>query len=153
MDMYAALADKPNVQLSAVREKRLSAPKLPGQSSEYAEQVAVIHWWRNACGTYGLPQFALLSIPNGGHLAGGAISAHRLKAAGMRPGVLDLFLAVPKNGHGGFWIEMKYGKNKMSEEQSSFFSFAKKYDYAAGVYWSADDAIESIKKYLNLYHE
>ena len=149
MNMYAALSDKPTVQLAPVREKRVSAPKLPGQSSERGEQVAVIHWWRNACGTYGLPLFALLSIPNGGHLAGGAISANRLKAEGMRPGVLDLFLAVPKNGYGGFWIEMKYGKNKMSVEQVSFADFVNASGYVAKTFWSAEGAIEAIKCYLS----
>ena len=148
IDMYAALAERPTVQLAPVREKRAAAPKLPGQSSEHAEQVAVIQWWRNACGTYGLPPFALLAIPNGGHLAGGAISANRLKAEGMRPGVLDLFLAVPKNGYGGVWVEMKYGKNKMSAEQVVFAAFANTSGYVARPYWSSGDAIDAIKSYL-----
>ena len=151
MDLYAALADKPTVQLAEVRPKRppaMRAKPAGAERSEAQEQAAVITWWGHYCQTQNLPPFALFSIPNGAHLAGGMIAAVQLKRQGMRPGVLDLFLTVPRSEYHGFYIEMKVGKNKPSDEQKAFYQFARSEGYAAGIYWSADDAINAIKKYF-----
>lgn len=126
--------------------------------SEHAEQVAVCDWWRVACKEYGLPEFALLAIPNGAHLAGDArgraIKMANLKRSGLRPGALDLLLAVPlkyiMGGHllCGLWIEMKRKPNKPSPEQEEFILYLRQRGYHVVVAWSADEAITAIKAYL-----
>jgi len=127
--------------------------------SEHAEQCAVIDWWCIACKGYGLPEFALLAIPNGGarHPAVG----RKLKAEGVRAGVPDLFLAKPlvmvhqsavsrhleTTAH-GLWIEMKRRPNKPTPEQEAVILYLRQRGYHVCVCYSADEAIKTIKAYL-----
>ena len=154
IDLYAAIADKPTIQLAAVKPKRppaMRAAKPAGSPrSEAQEQAAVITWWSQACQVHGLPLFSIFSVPNGAHLAGGMIAAVQLKRQGMRPGVLDLFFTVPRGKYCGFYVEMKVGKNKLSDEQKAFAAFVRSVGYAVGTYWSAADAIDAISRYLAL---
>ena len=66
--------------------------------SEHDQQVAVVEY----CDAKGYPVFA---IPNGGmrHKR----TAAMLKAEGVKAGVPDLFLPVPKGGYCGLFVEMK----------------------------------------------
>lgn len=116
--------------------------------SEHAEQSAVIDWWDSACGTYGLPRFALFAIPNGAFFGSGYATAAKLKKEGMRRGILDLMLAVPHDQFHGLFIEMKYGSNTPSPEQWAVKEYLEKSGYRCGVYWSSDQAIAAIKGYL-----
>ena len=104
------------------------APDVPkarakSRDLEHKEQVAVIQWWHLAHKAYGLPEFALFAIPNGG--ARHMLTAVRLKEEGVRPGIPDLFLACSPGEHSrlvgieyqGMFIEMKVGRNKPTENQ------------------------------------
>jgi hypothetical protein len=74
--------------------------------SEHIEQVQTVSWFRK---TY--PGVKIFAIPNGGHR--NKITAAKLKAEGVLPGVPDLF--VP---HFNLWIEMKMQKGgRLSESQ------------------------------------
>lgn len=137
---------------------RRAASKEP---SEHASQAAVCDWWRLACKGYGLPEFALMAIPNGAHLAGDAkgraIKMANLKRTGLRPGVPDLFLAVrllfdgPNGTIGsvpGLWIEMKRRPNKPSPEQEAVMLYLRQRGYHVVVAYSAEEAIKAISAYL-----
>lgn len=127
--------------------------------SEHAEQCAVIDWWAHACKGYGLPEFALFAIPNGG--ARHPVVASKLKAEGVRAGVPDLFLAKPivmvhqsavsrhleTTAH-GLWIEMKRRPNKPSAEQEAVILYLRQRGYHCVIAWNADEAIRTIKAYL-----
>jgi hypothetical protein len=124
--------------------------------SEHSEQVAVIEWAKASEGMY--PQLRwLFAIPNGAKLpysrnkSGGrfAPQAYRLIAEGLKAGVSDLFLPYPCSGYCGLWIEMKYRSNKPTQEQEEFIGSMNDSGYLAVACWSAEDAIESIKAYLN----
>lgn len=139
-----------NSSLAASRELRRRLVPL-----EHDSQVAVIQWWALACKGYGLPEFALLAIPNGGdrHPAVGA----KMKAEGVRKGAPDLLLAVPWEGSGpegvtflaaGLWIEMKRRGNSPTEEQHEVILFLRKRRYHAVVAYDSDEAIKAIKAYL-----
>jgi hypothetical protein len=69
---------------------RLRAPV----ASEFAEQVAVIEWFRWWAPTMGVDARLLMASANGAYLAGDASQRARqvskLKAAGMRTGVPDI---------------------------------------------------------------
>jgi hypothetical protein len=69
------------------------------------------------------------------------------KAQGMLSGVPDLFLPVPKNGYHGLFIEMKYGSNKVTENQEKFLQNAANVGYAVSVCYSAQEAIKRIEDY------
>lgn len=72
---------------------------------EHQEQAALIKWWSFACKLYGLTEEMLFAIPNGGLRQ--IQVAMKLKAEGVRSGVPDLMLAVPKGEFHGLFIEMK----------------------------------------------
>lgn len=120
--------------------------------SEHAEQVAVIDWcFRN---TARYPSLDLIfAIPNGAMLGGGRIGAIRmnaLKAEGLRPGVCDLFLPLPKGVYHGMFIEMKTATGTLSENQEQFIEAVTQLGYFAPVCWGADDAIDNLQWYLEL---
>ena len=146
LNLWAAMSGKPAIQLD-IPEKRSYTKRAEG-SNEHKEQCAVIDWWRSACGSYRLPEFALFAVPNGAHLASGYIGAGKLKREGMRPGALDLQLAAPRQQFHGLFLEMKFGKNKPSEEQEAFISHLARSGYSVSVHWTADSAIKAIKEYL-----
>jgi hypothetical protein len=57
----------------------------------------------------------LHAIPNGGHRH--KATAARLKAAGVKAGVPDICLPVARGDWHGLYIELKVGKNKLTEAQ------------------------------------
>lgn len=120
------------------------------KSPEHDAQVAVIDWWRMQHKVYNyprkIPEFLLLAVPNGS--VRDKITAVRLKAEGVRSGVLDLFLAVPRGMCHGLWIEMKHGNNDLTENQSAFTEAVRDMGYGAICCWSSEEAIGAIKKYL-----
>ena len=131
------------------------------EPSESQSQAAVIQWWALACKGYGLPEFALFSVPNGAVLAGNAqrraIQMNNLKRTGLRAGVPDLFLAAPSSlggeNAGGEWlaglfIEMKRKGNKPSPEQAAVIMYLRTHGYHCVVAMSSDEAIQAIKGYL-----
>jgi hypothetical protein len=74
----------------------------------------------------------------------------KLKKMGMRAGVYDLFIAIPKNGYHGMWLELKSRKGKLSKEQLQFCEDMGKQDYFPYVVYTIDDAIEIIKEYCGI---
>lgn len=93
----------------------------------------------------------LFAIPNGGsrHPA----EAARLKAEGVRPGVLDLFYMEPRGGYHGLFIEMKRSKRSMSVisgGQDHFIKRARGKNYAVRVCWGAAQAKEALGWYWSL---
>lgn len=83
-------------------------------TTEHQEQSALIAWARMTESHW--PELALLhAIPNGGwrHPATGK----KLKAEGLKKGVPDLCLPVPRHGKSGMYIEMKSKKGRVRKEQ------------------------------------
>lgn len=88
----------------------------------------------------------LFAIPNGGHR--NLITAKRLKKEGVLSGVPDLLLAVPRNGRGGLFIEMKNGKaGRLSPDQKAMLEELGN-DYEVKIARNVDDFIAIIKTYL-----
>jgi hypothetical protein len=114
--------------------------------SEHQSQCAVISWWRLACNGYGLPEFALFAIPNGG--ARDPVTGALLKAEGVRPGIPDLMLAVKRGDCGGLVIEMKKVGNQTKTAQKEVLAYFNHAGYACDVCWTAEAAIATIKHYL-----
>lgn len=107
-------------------------------------QMLCIQWFR-----YSYPKYRMLlfSIPNGGKR--NLSTAIRMKREGVISGVSDLFLSIPRHGFHGFYIEMKYGKNKLSENQEAFFQEARMHGYKCELINSLDNFIDQINNYLN----
>ena len=129
-----AIAKQPTIK---PRTKRTAQP-------EAIEQAKVIAWARANENNY--PYLWMLhSSLNGVKMT--KAQAGRAIAQGMLSGVPDLFLPVPKNGYHGLFIEMKYGSNKVTENQEKFLQNAANVGYAVSVCYSANEAIKRIEDY------
>ena len=116
-----------NAKIGMVKKAGRAASKSIGRSED-GEQIELFRWVR-ICTTYGVkvaddprtysekgfaaihcghpvPELDLLfSITNGGERD--IRVASLLKATGVKAGVSDMFLPVPRHGRAGLWIELK----------------------------------------------
>lgn len=115
--------------------------------TEHSEQAALLQWASTRTGA--IPELArLFAIPNGGYRA--KSTAARLKAEGVKPGVPDLFLPVPRWSYHGLWIEMKHGKNHTSKEQDDWLAWLHEQGYDVTVCHHWEDAAKMIEAYLGI---
>lgn len=126
-------------------------------------QRQLVKWWDNSCVGFGIPHWMLFAIPNGAALGFGkedyqirnrGIRGRLLKLGGLRPGVCDLMLAVPKqlnyretSAHGLF-LELKTPKGVVSDEQKQFIHDLRNQGYRVEVCRSLEEAVNAIKEYL-----
>lgn len=105
------------------------------------------------------PYLCLLhAIPNGARTSKSV--AKRLKAEGMKAGVPDVFLPVPRGKYHGLYIEFKKlpyrnGKGKLvksypSPEQKRFISGLKDQGYHVVVAYGCDEGLAELKQYIGL---
>ena len=94
------------------------------------------------------PELALLfAIPNGGHRA--KLTAIKLKAEGVKAGILDTCLPVARGGYHGLFLEMKVGYNKCTPEQKWWIEQLGAQGYHCTVCWEWTKAIETLIDYLD----
>lgn len=110
-------------------------------SSESTEQIVVVEW----CDLMNIP---CVHIANEGKRS--IPYAAMLKKMGMRKGFPDLFIARARGKYHGLFIEMKYGKNKPSEDQKLWLDILTREGYACAVCYGADEAIKTIEHYNKL---
>lgn len=115
---------------------------------EHKEQATLIEWWRYAHKLFGIPEQLLFAIPNGG--ARSATTGALLKAEGVRAGVPDLFLAVPRGSCHGLFIEMKKIKGGVvSAAQEAMCAELRSQGYAVEICHGWQEAVTTITSYLN----
>jgi hypothetical protein len=130
-------------------------PAAKRSNEEQQHQAALIKWWNWRCPKFGIDQRMLFSIPNGAGLFG-PVTGAILKRTGLRSGVPDLFLAVPRDSdftHGylhGLFIEMKAANGVVSPEQEIYHTLLRSKGYDVAVCRSWTEAREAIIKYLNV---
>lgn len=121
--------------------------------SEHDEQVKLFNWARSLEGRH--PQLKwMFSIPNGGKRKNGWWE----KAEGLRKGVHDIFLPVPRETYSGkiipgLWIEMKFNKNTLTKEQKEFKSAMDEEGYQTATCRKWDEARSVVIKYLGIETE
>ena len=76
--------------------------------------------------------------------------AVKLKQMGVKAGVSDLCLPYPKGIYCGLYIEMKFGDNRQQVSQKEFLKDMAEAGHFVATCYSAEEAIEVIKKYLSL---
>lgn len=85
--------------------------------SEFQSQCALVEWARNPAVQRQYPGIDLLEASlNGVKLS--KAQAGKAKAAGLLKGALDLNLPVARGPHHGLRLEMKFGRNKLTDEQA-----------------------------------
>ncbi|MEQ3620552.1 MAG: VRR-NUC domain-containing protein [Marinobacter sp.] len=112
--------------------------------TEHQEQKSVIQWFDRQHKAF---RGRLFAVPNGGDRH--RIVAAKLKAEGVRKGVPDLWLPVPRRGFHGLVIEMKRIKGSTaSAEQLDWLEFLGEQGYLVAVCKGAQAAIDTIQGYL-----
>ena len=114
---------------------------------EDLEQATLIQWCNLQSCKYSELKL-IFAIPNGGYR--NKAEARKLKATGTKSGVPDLFLPVPRSPKHGLFIEMKVGRNKCTENQKKWIRNLLEQGYEVKVCYSCEEAIQVIKKYLNI---
>ena len=71
-----------------------------------------------------------------------------LKNKGVKAGVADITAMIPSYPYAGLFIELKYGKNTLSEAQIAFGKLMKLHGYQFKVCYSADEAINELNNDL-----
>ena len=94
----------------------MTPEQIAASGTEHSVQSALFCWIAQQTD---YPELKLaFSIPNGG--LRDKITAARLKAEGVKSGVWDIFLPVPRGRYHGMFIEMKVGNNRLTEMQREF---------------------------------
>ena len=117
--------------------------------SEAQEQTAVMTWARYNERRYPMLKW-LHHIPNGGMRS--TMKAVRLKAEGVRPGVSDLCLPVPRGGYHGMYIEMKRPdhSNGPTSDQKDWLDYFNRAGYRAVVCYGYEEAVKEIQRYYGV---
>ena len=125
----------------------------PRHASEHDEQCELFRWL--AANSTRHPLLALpFAIPNGGHRH--PATAARLKAEGVKAGVWDVLVPVPRPypesalSWLGAWIEMKVGDNRLTPAQVEFRKRLSVYPYQWFVCFSWREAAQAIYLYLGI---
>ena len=94
------------------------------------------------------PQYRglLFACPNGG--ARNLVTAAKLKAEGVTPGVADLLLLVPKQWAFALCIEMKTAKGRQSPEQKEWQKKVEGEGYRYVIVRSVEQFMNEINDYL-----
>lgn len=119
---------------------------LDWQPTEEQEQAAIFEWAQLM--TPQFPELALLfHVPNGGLRS--KPEAVRMKKTGVKPGVPDLCLPVPRGESHGLFIELKRRHGgKVSPDQKAWIEALTDQGYYAEVCRGAEEACDLIIAYL-----
>jgi len=120
--------------------------KLPDEHTEQKNYFKLINSMMNKH-----PELILThSVPNGS--LRNKIIGSKLKAEGVKSGVLDISIPIPKHGYNGLYIEMKrLVKSELSENQKFFLNYLNDLGYVAIVAKGAIQAFDYTKQYLAGY--
>lgn len=70
------------------------------------------------------------------------------KQKGVRKGVPDVCVAVPRGEFHGMYVELKIKPNKLSPDQRAMMTLLHGQGYCVRVAWSGDELINLVKEYL-----
>lgn len=127
-------------------ERKRTPATAPKEPSESQSQQATVKWWAQYALHREIPQITLMAFPMQG--ARTARNGARLKAEGMRAGISDMFLALPREDFAGLWIENKTSKGRLTETQIAFQNVMARNGYKVVTCRSSDETKKEIKAYL-----
>lgn len=115
--------------------------------TESEEQITLFAWASLQAIPEGKIGHFMFAIPNEGQRS--YKTAARLKAQGLRSGVPDIMLALPRNGLPGLFIELKKANGgKVSDNQKKWLERLDKAGYVTAVCHGFEQAKATIEEYL-----
>ena len=111
-------------------------------------QAGCVKWFRYQYSEY---KDLLFSIPNGLPIFDKELRVkiyNRLNREGLKAGVPDLFLAVPKGIYHGAFIEIKYWDDRLRKNQFDMIQLLTAQNYKCLVVNSLDEFIKGVDEYL-----
>lgn len=115
--------------------------------TEAQEQKSLIEWAKWQEKKY--PELKMLMhVPNEGKRS--KRYGAELKRQGLKAGFPDLGLFVPRGNKHALFIEMKVGRNKCTDNQKKWIRALMEQGYEVKVCYSAEEAIQIIKRYLGI---
>lgn len=116
---------------------------------EHLHQVALFNWAGLMIKIGKHPDLACMyAVPNAGKRT--RRQGARMKAEGLKAGVPDVALPVPRGGFHGMYIEMKIGKNTLEPNQREWFQWLAGQGFYCVVCWGWEQAQKEIERYLAL---
>lgn len=118
-------------------------------SKESGHQYAVMLWSEQVDVRKRWPELRLLHhIPNGG--SRNTAEAMQMKRQGVKRGVPDLHLPVPRGEYASLYIELKRPGGKTSDNQDWWISALEKVGNRVCVCHGWEEAVKCLKDYLSL---
>ena len=144
-ELAKLLAQNPELRVQdEPKRPAIFHPLMVGRT-EHDQQVALFQWADANLYRYPVLQW-MFAIPNGGHRH--VTVARKMKAEGVKAGVLDVCLPHAAKGFHGLYIEMKVGANKPTEEQRKYIEYLRGAGYCVRLCYSAKEATKAIEEYL-----
>lgn len=106
-------------------------------------QKDCVKWFREQ---YKAIEPLFFAVPNGG--ARNAWTAKIMKDEGVRAGVADLVLLLPRSGYASLCIEMKKPGGVQSDSQKVFQKIAEKARNKYVVCYSFDEFVKAVREYI-----
>lgn len=126
-------------------ELRARVPKRQNHEAEH--QAALFEWARIPAVVVSNPELRLLEGSMNG-VALSAAQAGKAWAAGMLKGSHDVRLPVARGGYIGLSVELKYGKNKPTQEQLDIGALLEAEGWKVLYLWDWIEARDAILDYL-----
>lgn len=88
------------------------------------------------------------SVPNGFYST--PAQKRKMKEEGLKSGVWDIFVPVPRGEYHGMYLEMKFAKNKLTKEQKDFGQAMQDQGFHCRVAYGWEQAYDFICQYMGL---
>lgn len=134
---YNCYMDKKDAKNGAKKKRKINSEEADIQS-DFFKQVELFFPQ--------IPDKLLFAVPNGG--SRNKLEAINLKRQGVKAGISDTILLIPKGGFASLCMEFKTKTGKQSEEQKEFQRQAEMCGSKYVIVRSVKDAIDEMKEYL-----
>ncbi|MDK6079792.1 VRR-NUC domain-containing protein [Massilia varians] len=140
-----AAVDAPPAAPARPAKAPRARPAGPPKISEDDLQISCFEWIELMRPSHPILEW-IIHVPNGGKRPRGA--AGKLKAMGVKPGVLDILLPLPYNGWSGLAIELKVGSNKTTEQQDDWLEVLQASGYYTAVCYTLEAFMDHVSRFL-----
>jgi hypothetical protein len=114
---------------------------------EHDTQCAFMDWWAYFSKIVKLDERLMYAVPNAGAGASKG-QAGKMKAEGVRPGIPDVNLDVPRNGSHGLRLEFKRRGRKPEPHQLEMADLLRAQGFQVFFVYSLDEAMRVVMAYL-----